>query len=66
MKRYVIFHEDNTENKESFEVYAHKEQTGYLIDITRKVAEAMSFPTAREAYNWATYRGLNWWRVGAR
>jgi hypothetical protein len=65
---YVIFHEDTTDRKNGTEVYVHaiQNERSTLVEIADKVTSAMKFPTAREAYEWAGSRHLDWWKVGKR
>lgn len=59
MKTYVIFREDGIDpTKEIF-----VDRTWSVSDDRR---DALEFVSAREAYEWAGRRKLDWWRVGAR
>lgn len=68
MKRYVVFHEDTTDKKGTFEVYAHWNQSwlGTIVEVTDKLEDAKTFASARAAYEWAAAKAMHWWRVGAR
>lgn len=62
---YVIFREDNNTHQE---IYVDAEQTAgsTIVESTNERGDAMEFDTAREAYDWAGERNLDFWHVGAR
>jgi hypothetical protein len=65
MKKYVIYRTDLTSGKEVYvDMYQSLKST--LIEITDFVDEAKGFATAREAYEWAKTRNLDYWHVGRR
>jgi hypothetical protein len=45
---------------------ASKIHTGWLTGATKSRTDALEFPTAREAYEWAGERKLDTWHVGVR
>jgi hypothetical protein len=62
---FVIFREGLDDGDE---VYVAESQTGRstIVEITDALSDALQFATAREAYEWARMRKLDWWKVGAR
>jgi hypothetical protein len=74
--RYVIFKNGRMEGRSfSEELYISADQAKKselsgllnLMEITENEDEAMHFPTARAAYDWAgKHKELDWWKVGAR
>lgn len=65
MKRYVIFRVDCQSLKEIY-VDTYQSLKSTLIGVTDFLDEAKKFDTAREAYEWARFRSLDYWHVGAR
>lgn len=67
MKQGWVIFRLSYDTKPSAEIYVHAEQgNGPLLEITDSIDSAMQFASAREAYDWARMRRLDWWRVGAR
>jgi hypothetical protein len=63
MKEGYVIYRDLDEG----EIYVDSTQgDSGLVEITDNLPDAMSFATAREAYDWARMRRLDWWKVGAR
>jgi len=59
---YVLFREDNNTHKE---VYVSGCAPGAVI-VADRVEDARHFTTARQAYEYGTAYGLDWWHVGQR
>jgi hypothetical protein len=65
MKQYVIYRLDAESRKEIY-VDQHQHLKNTLIEVTDELAGAKKFDSAREAYDWARMKNLDYWRVGAR
>ena len=67
-KNYVIFRENSANHQEELYIHENTDEDGgkYAVIVAEEVEDALTFPTAREAYDWATARKLDWWRVGLR
>ena len=66
-KDYVIFREDSADHRELYIHHNTDEDGGkYAVIVADNVDEALTFATAREAYDWAGARKLDWWKVGLR
>jgi hypothetical protein len=48
------------------ELYVDAIQDKFHIEVTDDPEAAMQFASAREAYDWARMKNLDWWKVGAR
>ena len=65
---YVIFREDESDRKGTFEIYLHAMYSPHdtLVETTTRSEMAMHFPTARAAYDYAGRCHLDVWKVGVR
>jgi hypothetical protein len=66
MKNYVVFRVDNNTHEEIYVGAPEEDCDMSDIFVTDHEQEALKFATAREGYDWATARKLDWWKVGAR
>lgn len=66
MKTYVIFREDGIDPTKEIFVDMASRANAILVGATEDRNDALEFVSAREAYEWAGRRKLDWWRVGAR
>jgi hypothetical protein len=68
MNRYVIFREDAFNTIPGKEIYvdAIQNPNSTLVETTNQPSAAMTFQSARDAYDWGGIMGLDWWRVGIR
>ena len=66
-KNYVIFREESNTHEELY-VHENTDEDGGRqgLVVAEDVEDALHFATAREAYDWAAARRLDWWRVGLR
>ena len=65
---YVIFREDESDRKGTFEIYLHAMFSPHetFVETTTRSSNAMHFDTARSAYEYAGKCNLNQWKVGIR
>lgn len=66
MKNAYVIYRINFDTEAEIYVNAEQNMRSTIIEVTDDPAEAMQFATAREAYDWARMRNLDFWRVGAR
>jgi hypothetical protein len=62
---YLLFHLDYDTRQEIY-VAALQHLKSTLVEITNDRDSAKEFGTARQAYEWASRNGCDWWRVGKR
>ena len=65
---YVIYREDESDRKGTFEIYYHALTSPHqvFVETTTRSEYAMHFPSARAAYDYAGKCHLDAWKVGAR
>jgi hypothetical protein len=64
--RYVLFRENPNTHKEVYLSPAVGDEPEATVPTVNSPRKALQFISAKVAYNFATRKGLEWWRVGLR